>query len=152
MRFAEDVLNEKDRPMISVQQDVTLMYALNTMVKNNIGAIVIKDGDRVVGIFTERDLLKMSVKKIMDPEKTMIKDLMTTKLLSAPYNDPIYLLLDKILGKRVRHIFIEKEGKYIGILSAGDVTKACLNERTREMESFSWDYYENWRWKPKKKS
>ncbi|MBU0711688.1 CBS domain-containing protein [bacterium] len=152
MKFAEDVLNEKDRPMISVQQDVTLMYALSTMVKNNIGAIVIKDGDRVVGIFTERDLLKQSVKKIVDPEKTMIKDLMTTSLFSAPYNDPIYMLLDKILGKRVRHIFIEKEGKYIGILSAGDVTKACLNERTREMESFSWDYYENWRWKPKKKS
>ena len=152
MKFAEDILNEKDRPMISVQQDVTLMYALNTMVKNNIGAIVIKDGDRVVGIFTERDLLKMSVKKMADPEKTMIKELMTTSLFSAQSDDPIYLLLDKILGKRVRHIFIEKEGKCIGILSAGDITKACLNERTREMESVSWDYYENWRWKPKKKS
>jgi len=152
MKLAGDILNEKDRPMISVQQDVTLMYALNAMVKNNIGAIVIKDGDRVVGIFTERDLLKMSVKKIADPEKTMIKDLMTTILLSAPHDDPIYLLLDKILGKRIRHIFVEKEGKYIGILSAGDITKACLNERTREMESVSWDYYENWRWKPKKKS
>jgi len=152
MKLAGDILNEKDRPMISVQQDVTLMYALNAMVKNNIGAIVIKDGDRVVGIFTERDLLKMSVKKIADPEKTMIKDLMTTILFSAPHDDPIYLLLDKILGKRIRHIFVEKEGKYIGILSAGDITKACLNERTREMESVSWDYYENWRWKPKKKS
>ena len=152
MKFAEDILNEKDRPMISVQQDVTLMYTLNTMVKNNIGAIVIKDGDKVIGIFTERDILKLSVKKRVDPEKILIKDIMTTNLFSAPFNDPIYMLLDKILGKRIRHIFIEKEGKYIGILSAGDITKACLNERTREMESVGWDYYENWRWRPKKKS
>jgi len=152
MKTAEDILNEKDRSIISVRKNATVYESLKLMVKNNIGAIVIKDGDRVVGIFTERDLLKISVKKMVDPEKTMIKDLMTTNLFSAPYNDPIYLLLDKILGKRVRHIFIEKEGKYIGILSAGDVTKASLNERTREMESVSWDYYENWRWKPKKRS
>lgn len=150
MKTAEDILNEKDRSIISVRKNATVYESLKLMVKNNIGAIVIKDGDRVVGIFTERDLLKISVKKMVDPEKTMIKDLMTTNLFSAPYNDPIYLLLDKILGKRVRHIFIEKEGKYIGILSAGDVTKASLNERTREMESVSWDYYENWRWKPKR--
>jgi len=152
VKFAEEILAEKDRPMIAVQQDATLMYALKTMVKNNIGAIVIKDGDRVVGIFTERDLLKLSVQKTVDPDKALMRDLMTTSLFSAPHDDPIYLLLDKILGKRVRHIFIEKEGQYIGLLSAGDVTKACLNERTREMESVSWDYYENWRWKPKKKS
>ena len=152
MKFAEDILNEKDRPMVSVQKDVSLKYALDTMVKNNIGAIVIKDGDKVVGIFTERDLLKLSAQEKPDIEKTQMKDLMTTNLFSAPYNDPIYLLLDKILGKRIRHIFIEKEGKYIGILSAGDVTKACLNERTREMESVGWDYYENWRWKPNKKT
>jgi len=152
MKTAEDILNEKDRSIISVRKNAAVYESLKLMVKNNIGAIVIKDGDRVVGIFTERDLLKISVKKMVDPEKTMIKDLMTTNLFSAPYNDPIYLLLDKILGKRVRHIFIEKEGKYIGILSAGDVTKASLNERTREMESVSWDYYENWRWKPKKRS
>jgi len=81
----------------------------------------------------------------------MIKDQMLTDLYSASYDEPIYLILDKILGKRIRHILVEKAGKYIGILSAGDVTKACLNERTKEMESISWDYYENWRWKPKRK-
>lgn len=152
MKLAEDILNEKDRPMISVQQNTTLVDALKTMVKNDIGAIVIKKGEDVVGIFTERDLLKLAAGRKFDPESTIVKDIMTTNLFSAPYNDPIYLLLDKILGKRIRHIFIEKEGRFIGILSAGDVTKACLNERTREMESISWDYYENWRWKPKKKS
>lgn len=151
MKTAEDILNEKDRSIISVQQNATVYDALKLMVKNNIGAIVVKDNDNIVGIYTERDLMKETVKKKIDVQKEIIKDHMTSTLHSAPYDEPIYLLLDKILGKRIRHIFVEKEGKYIGILSAGDVTKACLNERTKEMESVSWDYYENWRWKPTRK-
>ncbi len=151
MKVAEDILNEKDRPMISVQQDVSMAYALKTMVKNNLGAIVVKNGNDVVGIFTERDLLKLTAEKKLDPEKAIIKDYMITELFAAPWDDPIYLLLDKILGRRKRHIFVKKEGEFIGILSAGDVIKACLNERTKEMESLSWDYYENWRWNTKKK-
>jgi CBS domain-containing protein len=151
MKVAEEILDEKGRAMISVQQDVSLAYALKTMVKNKLGAIVVKDGNEVVGIFTERDLLQLIVQKKIDLEKIIISDCMVTDLFSAPHNDPIYLLLDKILGRRKRHIFIEKEGKFIGILSAGDVIKACLNERTKEMESLSWDYYENWRWNAKKK-
>ena len=151
MKTAEDILNEKDRSIISVQQNATVYDALKLMVKNNIGAIVVKDNDDVVGIYTERDLMRETAEKRLVPETAMIKDHMITDLYSAPFDEPIYLLLDKILGKRTRHILVEKEDKYIGILSAGDVTKACLNERTKEMESISWDYYENWRWKPKRK-
>ncbi|HCK99637.1 MAG TPA: hypothetical protein DHW42_05985 [Candidatus Marinimicrobia bacterium] len=151
MKTAEDILNEKDRSIISIQQNATVYDALKLMVKKNIGAIVVKDNDDIVGIYTERDLMKDTVKKKIDVQKAIIKDYMISTLYSAPYDEPIYLLLDKILGKRIRHIFVEKEGKYVGILSAGDVTKACLNERTKEMESVSWDYYENWRWKPTRK-
>jgi len=151
MKVAEDIINEKDQPMITISHKATLLQALETMVNNHIGAIVVTDGDNVVGIYTERDWLRESIQKKLDSRTESIKDHMTTKLFSAPYNDPVYLLMDKILGKRIRHIFIEKEGKHIGILSAHDIIKASLNERTKEMESISWDYYENWRWKPKKR-
>jgi CBS domain-containing protein len=151
MKFAEDILNEKDQPMITIPQDATLLEALQVMVENSIGAIVVMEGENVVGIYSERDFLRETVKERINPKTEIIKDHMITKLFSAPYNDPIYLLMDKILGRRIRHIFIEKEGKHIGILSAHDIIKACLNERTKEMESMSWDYYENWCWKPKKR-
>jgi len=151
MKVAEDIINEKDQPMITISDKATLLEALETMVKNSVGAMVVTEGENVVGIYTERDWLRETVQQKLDPRNEYIKDHMRTKLFSAPYNDPVYLLMDKILGKRIRHIFIVKEDKYIGILSAHDIIKACLNERTKEMESMSWDYYENWCWKPKKR-
>ena len=58
--------------------------------------------------------------------------------------------MDKFLGLRLRHLPVEKEGEFIGLLSVGDVLKASLHEKTEELEKLngmvSWDYYEEWRW------
>ena len=149
MKTAEDVLNEKNRPIISVQGEETIETAVKLMVKNEIGAIVIKEGEQIKGIFTERDLLRNSIEPYFDICTAKIQNYSSGITLTASFNDPIYILLDRILGKRIRHVFIEKEGEIIGILSAGDVTKACLNERSKELQSISLEYYENWRWKDK---
>ena len=62
------------------------------------------------------------------------------------------MLKDKFLGLKLRHLLIEKEGKYIGLLSIGDVIKASIQEKDQELKNLnamvSWEYYENWRWKP----
>ena len=147
MKTAEDVLNEKNRSIISVQAEETIKTAAKLMVKNKIGAIVIKEGDRIKGIYTERDLLRNSIEPNFNIHTAKIQNYASGITLTASFSDPIYILLDRILGKRIRHVFIEKEGDIIGILSAGDVTKACLNERTKELQSISLEYYENWRWK-----
>ena len=77
---------------------------------------------------------------------------MTTGLKSAPASDTVYMLKDKFLGLKLRHLLIEKEGKYIGLLSIGDVIKASIQEKDQELKNLnamvSWEYYENWRWKP----
>ena len=150
MRTAVDVLLEKNRPIISVKPDTTIFKALKIMVKNKIGAILVKKNNNIIGIYTERDFLQDSIKKDFNPQTALIKDHMTTELLCADYNEPVYKLMDKVLGKYIRHLLVMKEGKYIGLLSAGDITRACLNEKTKEIESISWDYYENWRWKKRK--
>ena len=58
--------------------------------------------------------------------------------------------MDKFIGLRLRHLPVEKEGEFIGLLSVGDVLKASLHEKTEELEKLngmvSWDYYEEWRW------
>ena len=153
MITAEDILKEKGGDILSVSPESTLEEALKIMLDKKIGAIVVKDGDEFVGIWTERDLMRNTVNENFDPSKAKIKDYMSTHLVSALYTDLIYNLMDKFLGKRIRHLLIEKEGKYIGFLSSGDVTKALLVEKSEELEKLSkivnMDYYENWRWKNK---
>lgn len=153
MITAEDILKEKGDEIISVAPDCTLHDALKVMLAKRIGAILVKQGESLVGIWTERDLMRNSVNEEFNPSTAKVEDFMSKSLMSAQYSDSIYHLMDKFLGKRLRHLLIEKNGKYIGFLSAGDVTKALLFEKTQELEKLNklvnMDYYENWRWKNK---
>jgi len=155
MKTALDIVKNKEKDIISVPEDTTIIDALKVMVKNRIGAIVVTRGDKIVGVWSERDLMEDILKEGFDPKTAVIKDYMTTNLISAPHSDSIYSLLDKFLGRRLRHLLIEQEGEYIGFLSTGDVIKANLWEKTRELKELnaivSWEYYENWRWTGKEK-
>ena len=84
-----------------------------------------------------------------DPATAKIGDHMSTPLHTAPHSTRIYKLEDMFLGLFLRHLPIEKDGEFIGMLSIGDVLRASLLEKDRrfkELNDFvSWDYYENWK-------
>ena len=155
MRTAEEILKEKNRDMISISPEKTIYEAIQIMNKNRIGAIVVKEKQQIVGIWTERDLMIDMLKKGFDLKTAKIRDYMCTDLIAADYRDPIPMLQDIFLGKRLRHLFIKKNGKIIGLLSSGDVTRASLAVTAEELSKLnavcSWEYYENWRWKRPKK-
>lgn len=153
MYTAEDILYEKGHKIISTHKDTLIKDALKLMVENKIGSIVIEDDEKIVGIWTERDLMKNVIDVSLDLNTAKIGDHMTSTLRSAPHDSSIIQLLDIFLGKRFRHLLIEKDGEFIGILSMGDVIKADLNKKTAELKSLkatvSWEYYENWRFEKK---
>ena len=156
MKTAVEILQDKDSHIISVEPDTTIIDALRVMIKNHIGGVLIQDGDNIVGIWTERDLMRNSLTADFDVKTARIKDYMTTGLLSAPHSDTVYQLLDKFLGMRLRHLLIEKDGNYLGLLSIGDVIRATLQEKDLEMQELksmmSWEFYEDWKWRKKKGS
>ena len=153
MLTAEQILENKGGKIISVDIEATVEGALKIMLENRIGAILITEGEEIKGIWTERDLMKNVVTEGFYSKTSKIKDVMTTNLISSPYTDSLYQLMDKCLGKRLRHLLIEKDGKYIGILSAGDITRAHLMKKSSELEELNkmanWDYYENWKFSKK---
>jgi len=151
MKTANDILKEKEGSIVCVGPDETVQEALRTMVDHNIGSVFVKEEDVFVGIYTERDLLQDTVKEGFDPKAARLRDRMTSNLLFAQHDTPLHKLQDLILGKRIRHMLIMKEGEALGVLSAGDVMKAQMNEMSKDLKSVSWDYYENWCWKGKKK-
>ena len=150
MRTAEELLVAKGNKLLSVTPDATIYDALMVMNRHGIGSIVINEGDKIVGIWTERDLISDVMQEGFDPKKAIILDHMTRELKYAEHDETVYQLQDKFLGIRLRHLLIRKNGQFIGILSEGDVMRALLNEAETENKSLnkmvSWDYYENWRW------
>jgi len=153
MKTAADILTCRISELITAGPETTIKDALRLMAKHNIGALFIEDNGKVVGVWTERDHLRNSILPEFDIETARLKDYMTTGLIAAPHTAGIYKLLDMYLGLRLRHLLIEKDGTYIGMVSSGDAVRAALVEKTEELEKLSsfvnWEYYENWRWDKK---
>ncbi len=152
MLTAEDILKEKNREMVYVSKDTSLKEAICKMQDERIGSILVKDGGQIIGIFTERDLLYKVTDETFNLESSKITDFMVSNLLCAPHDATLTQLQDILLGKYLRHIIITKDDEYIGIISAGDVTRANLFEHEKTLHSVSFDYYENWKWGKYRKS
>lgn len=148
-RTAKDILKEKGGHMVTVPSDATVFQALTIMTQNKVGSIVVLDEAKIVGIWTERDLMFRALEEGFDPKTARLRDNMSTQLISANVSDPAYKLYDKFLGRRIRHLLIEEDGEYIGLLSVGDVMKANLQEMHEELAELnnmvSLEYYENWK-------
>ena len=151
IKTAEDLLNEKGTEIIAVPPDTTIYEALKIMVERGVGAMLVKREGKIVGIWTERDLMHNTIEPGFDPKSACIGEYMTTKLVSCPIDPDIYALADRILGLRLRHLLIEREGEYIGILSLGDILRANLATRLEQLEEMNrlmhLEYYDQWRWK-----
>lgn len=150
MKTAGEILKEKNREMVCISSDKTVRDAVRLMNENNIGAILVKKNDQIVGIWTERDLLHNINLPEFDPDTALIGDYMTTGLYTATHDTSILKINEMFLGLFIRHILIIKDGIYIGLLSIGDVLRASLIEQDRQIKSLNkiadWQYYENWGW------
>ncbi len=152
---AEDVLAEKGSEMISVTPEASIYDALTRMAERNIGAILVEQNGEFLGIWTERDLARNSLTEGFDLKTARISDFMTKELVSVPHDTPLFKIADVFLGKRVRRLLVKRDGQYIGLLTAGDAIRAALvarEEELRKVEAFAQlEYYDEWRWKRKKR-
>lgn len=150
MKTALEILNCKDDCVIYVDENATIHEALRLMNANHIGSMVVKKGDDMVGIWTERDLVNNANEEGFNPKSAKVSDKMSSPVKSVPHTATTYEIMDTILGLRLRHLGVEKDGKVVGILSAGDVMRAALVEKNDELKKLnsmvSWEYYEKWNW------
>ena len=115
MKTAEDILKNKKFPkMVTISHDATIFETLKLMVKNKIGAMLVTKKDKIIGIWTERDLLRNTLEPGFDPKTALLGDYMKTELESAAHDTPIIKLQEKFLGLYIRHILIKKKQKYKG--------------------------------------
>ena len=152
METAKKMVADKGRKIVSVPAGTTLFSTLEKMNRKKVGAILVTRNNDIIGIWTERDLMRNVVQEGVDLKNALIEDFMTAQLITAPHTDTVFNLMDKFLGLRVRHLLIEEDGDIIGLVSGGDVMKCVIHEKDAELRQLnsmvSWDYYENWKWKP----
>ena len=150
MITAETILKDKNPELIAVSNHATVIEAIQKMVSKRVGAILVRQDDSIVGIWTERDLLRNTLEPGFDPKSDRIDQYMSHPVRSVAHDAPIEEIQDMFLGLFIRHILVEKNGVDIGLLSIGDVTRAGLLTKDQEIRKIksiaSWQYYENWGW------
>ncbi len=148
-RTARDILQEKGGHLVTINADSTVFQAVTVMTQNRVGAIVVVEDEKIVGIWTERDLLFRVLEEGFDPKTARLSDNMSVNLITANVEEQAFQLYDKFLGRRIRHLLIEDGGEIIGLLSVGDVVKANLLQKSEEVDELnhmvSLEYYENWK-------
>ncbi len=140
MKTLQQILKEKQhQETISITSKSTVYDALELMAEKHIGALVVMESGKLVGIFSERDYARKVSLKGKSAETAIIKETMSTNLISCQATDLVSTAMSIMTEKRVRHIPIMDNGSMIGILSIGDLVKATIEyqaELIKQLESY----------------
>ena len=120
-----------DRETVTVDRRTSVLDAVQRMAERQIGAVPVVDGDRVVGIFTERDVLMRIVAAERVPAETIIGDVMSTNLVLASDNETYEACLARMQGAGIRHlIVVDAEQHLAGVVSLRDLLAVDIDEKS----------------------
>lgn len=129
----KEVLKDKGPVVFRVQPSQTVYEAIQVMVNHNIGSVlVVTEDERLVGILTERDILKQCVRRCDRLRTTLVESVMTTDLIIGLPEDRVDYILGVMTANMIRHIPILEDGKIMGIISIGDLVKSQLQDAQYE--------------------
>jgi CBS domain-containing protein len=124
-----DILHTKGTAVMTTTPDATLHDALRTLVNARVGALVVVNLEgKVVGIITERDLLRVCADHSGEINSSRVADWMTTNLIIGVPKDEIGYIMGIMTNNCIRHLPIMDNGRLEGIISIGDAVKAQLEE------------------------
>ncbi|HUR31483.1 MAG TPA: CBS domain-containing protein [Saprospiraceae bacterium] len=121
---------KKINQMITLSPDNTVIEALQVMSDKNIGAIMIMDGENLVGIFSERDYARKGIIQGRKAKSTPLTEVMIHEVITVTPEMDIDDCMQLFIGKYIRHLPVVKEGRVIGMLSIGDIVNAIIQEQT----------------------
>jgi CBS domain-containing protein len=124
-----EVLDAKPIVLVTIAPEETVRYAVREMNLNNVGALPVLTDERLIGIFTERDVLVRVVEAGLNPNTTRVSDVMTANPLcvamSATVEDTMILMTEN----HCRHIPVLTENKLTGLVSIGDLTRWMVRDQ-----------------------
>lgn len=133
MQPLEIVLEHKGRDVHAVEVTSTVLQAVDKMCRAHVGAVLVMDDDRMVGIFSERDLMTRVVLARKDPARTSVEDVMTRDVVSIGLDTTPREAMALVTERRVRHLPVVVGRRIIGVVSIGDLVRCALDDREHEI-------------------
>ena len=125
---------EKHDPIHSVGPDASVIECVRTMTSENLGALIVMDGERLVGIFTERDAMNKVLAAGLDPTSTKVSEVMTKNPYCIPPTTTVGEAMAVVTKRRFRHLPIVESGKVLAVISSGDLTHWMVKDEMRGVQ------------------
>ena len=129
MGKVRNIIQTKGNSVFSVSSNITVYNALELMLEKSIGALLIVDNGKFVGIFTERDYARKLILKGKSSKETLIREVMTEHPITVTLDNSIEDCMKIMSDKKIRHLPVMENDKLVGIISVGDVVKFIIEEQ-----------------------
>ena len=133
--FVAEILKTKGNAVFSITPDLTVTQACGELEQKRVGALVVCDGDHVVGVFSERDVVKALAADGAGALDRPVANYMTAKVIFAEPGEEMSILMTRMTDRRIRHLPVMQATRLVGVISIGDVVKCQIAEHAQEAAS-----------------
>jgi len=137
MDTVRHILQVKGNDVWSTTPRTTVYDALRMMADKNCGALLVMEGEKVVGIFSERDYARKVILQGRSSKETLVSEIMTSKLITVHPDQTVEEAMEMMTNKRVRHLPVMEDDRLMGMISIGDVLREVIYvqlAKIRDME------------------
>ena len=119
--------------LFMVQRDATVREAVQVMTDNNVGIVLVLEGERLVGVFSERDVVRRVVDRGLDPDRTPVGDVMTTEIVVGDPDEDYQSAMRKMDQASIRHLLVVKGAEMLSMISIRDLIRVDMQDKGEEI-------------------
>jgi CBS domain-containing protein len=134
MKLVQHLLDSKGRDLISIVTDATVLDAIKLMAEKAVGSLLVMDGDKLLGIVTERDYARKVIVKGRSSETTAVGEIMTAEVLTASLQETVNDCMTIMTERKIRHLPVVDNDLVVGMISIGDLVQAIISDQKEEIE------------------
>ncbi|HWJ27302.1 MAG TPA: CBS domain-containing protein [Flavisolibacter sp.] len=129
MGTVRNLLQKKGNAVYSISPDSSVYDALEMLEERNLGALVVVDNGRLIGVFTERDYARKVILKGRSSKETLVSDIMTDRPIVVTPNFTIEQCMQMMTDKLIRHLPVVEQDNLVGMISIGDIVRFIIEEK-----------------------
>ena len=139
MKSVKQMLSAKGAQIYSVRPDSKVIDALRLMAEKNVGALVVLESTRLIGIFSERDYARKAILHGKSSGEITVREIMTSDVVTIEPERTVEECMALVTSHRIRHLPVVENDRLLGVISIGDLVKAVIAEQEltiRQLESY----------------
>lgn len=134
MRTVRQLLEAKAPEIYAIAPDAPVIEAIRLMAEKRIGAVLVMEGSRLVGILSERDYARKIVLQGRSSSDTPVSTIMTAEVITVRPDDTAERCMQIVTHERIRHLPVVRGGEVLGVVSIGDLVKAVIEDQQVELD------------------